>query len=248
MKKLILGLLVSLSFSQAFAKEIVIVSDLDETLRRADVEHHVKAGVRLLGGVKPYKGLTAIFKDLKESNGNIKFYYLSNSFPFLYNGKGWTKKNDLPEGVVYQRSLKDKSDSFKPRKLKEIKEKHPDAEFLFFGDNVEHDPKFYQEFAESSDLSNYSIYIRDALLKFPDSNKITYFQTDKQLISHFSLNQSTEDYLNSLSLKDLVPNFLFNNLKLRIIKECKRSKESECRKKAKEGTKEVKERLLVVLN
>lgn len=243
MKNLILGLLFVFS-SQAFSKEIVIVSDLDETLRRADVEHYVKAGVKLIGGIKPYKGLSEIFRDLADSNADIKFYYLSNSYPFLYNGVKWTQKNNLPEGVVFQRSLKDKSETFKPEKLKEIHSKHPEAEFLFFGDNVEHDPKFYLEFAKSEGLKNYRILIRDAMFDFPSTSEITYFQTDKQLIKSFSLKQETEEKIESLSFKELVPKYLLTNYKYRILKECRKSKESQCEKKSKEATAEVKEILL----
>jgi phosphatidate phosphatase APP1 len=221
LKLAILTLLV-LNVSSLWAKELVIISDLDETLRVANVEKKFKAGIKLIGGVKPYEGLTAIFQDIKLKNPDAKFYYLSNSFPFLYNGKKWVKENGLPAGEVFQRSLKDKSDSFKSEKLKQIGANHSDASILMFGDNIEHDPKFYSEFKAQSQISDIRIFIRDArLLLETSSSEITYFQTDAQITDELESSLETIAKVNALSFDKLVPKFLVKNLKKRLIKECK---------------------------
>jgi phosphatidate phosphatase APP1 len=221
LKLAVLTLLV-LNMSALWAKELVIISDLDETLRVANVEKKMKAGLKLIGGVKSYEGLTAIFQDIQLKNPDAKFYYLSNSFPFLYNGKKWVKENGLPAGEVFQRSLKDKSDSFKPEKLKQIGARHTDATILMFGDNIEHDPEFYTEFKEQSQLTDIRIFIRDArLLLTPDSSEITYFQTDAQITDDLQSSLEATAKVNALSFNKLVPKFLVKNLKSRLIKECK---------------------------
>ncbi len=220
MSKLMLLALLTFSAQCLWARELVIVSDLDETLRMANVEKHFKAGLKLVKGVKPYPALVAIFNDIKKKNPDAKFYYLSNSYPFLYKGKKWIRENQLPEGVVFQRSLKDKSKEFKPRKLKEIAAANPNASYLFFGDNIEHDPKFYQEFLAESKIDA-QVFIRDARLIFPIDSDVTYFQTEAQITDDLDVSLKVTRAINALDFSLLVPNFLLKNLEKRLIRECK---------------------------
>jgi phosphatidate phosphatase APP1 len=85
------------------AKEIIIISDLDDTLRMANIEKKVKAASKLITGVKPFEGLRAIFNEINQTESEVKFYYLSNSYPFLYSGERWTAKHGFPKGIVYKR-------------------------------------------------------------------------------------------------------------------------------------------------
>jgi phosphatidate phosphatase APP1 len=222
--KLLLILTLLLSTQILFAKELVIISDLDETIRIANVENKFKAGLNIFVGVKPYEGLRAIFNELKRKNPDAKFYYLSNSFPFIYSGKKWTKKNGFPEGITFQRSLRDKSANFKPRKLKEIANAHPDASFIMFGDNVEHDPKFYRNFLEETRIKDAQVFIRDARLIFTQDPEMTYFQTEAQITQELMISEKTTSMIKNLSLNKLVPNYLFENLRKRFLKECDEDK------------------------
>lgn len=231
MKQLFTLALLVLSF-QSFARELVIISDLDETLRVANVEHHFKAGLKLIGGVKPYEGMQHIFAEIKAKNPDAKFYYLSNSYPFLYNGERWTDKYDFPDGVVFQRSLKDKSAEFKPRKLKEIAAAHPDAELLMFGDNIEHDPKFYREFLAETQREA-RVFIRDARLEFTEEPGMTYFQTENQITDDLLMSEETTAAVRGLPFNKLVPKFLLKNLKKRLIETCKSAPVTgDCREEA----------------
>jgi hypothetical protein len=246
MKFLVLASLLSLSTyftASVEAKEVVIISDLDETLRMANIEKKVKAASKLIVGVKPYEGLVSIFQDLKKSNTQISFYYLSNSYPFLYSGKNWTKKYGLPQGVVLQRSLKDKSDSFKPRKLKEIAAKHPGASLLLFGDNVEHDPKFYSDFLNETRRPDTRIFIRDARLVFPTDPDITFFQTDAQITDDLEITEATTQKIKELPFFKLVPKFLIKNLKNRLVKACEAAKKVSCKEEAEEKVLDVIEEI-----
>lgn len=240
-KSFILALLF-LSPGAALAQDQVIISDLDETLRIANVEKSAKAGMKLAGGIKPYEGLTAIFQDLKLKNPTAKFYYLSNSFTFLYDGVRWVKKHKLPEGVVFQRSTGDRSLTYKAEKLREIRALHPSASIMMFGDNIERDPVFYKNFKEESQLADAKIYIRDARLIFPEDKDIFYFQTELQLASELDLAPETRSFINGLSFSKLVPTFLLSNLKKRIIKDCKHTA-TRCSSVAEKKVQEVVEQL-----
>ena len=69
MKFLFLVVLISSYItSRVEAKEVVIISDLDDTLRMANIEKKVKAAGKLITGVKPFEGLRAIFNEMNEKN------------------------------------------------------------------------------------------------------------------------------------------------------------------------------------
>lgn len=240
--KHVLALIVALNFNLLWAKELVIISDLDETIRVANIEKKVKAAGKLLVGVKPYEGLKAIYNEIKQKNPGAKFYYLSNSYPFLYNGDKWTERHGFPAGTVYQRNLKDKSLSFKPSKLREIAKRHPDASYLMFGDNVEHDPKFYREFLAETKITDAKVFIRDALLVFTDEPNMTYFQTEAQITDELEVSKETTSLVRNLPFHKLVPKFLLKNLKARLIKSCRNSL-THCEDRAEQRVMEVIEEI-----
>lgn len=225
----------------AQARELIIISDLDETLRMANVEKKVKAGLKIIEGVKPYQGMQAIFNEIKAKNPDAKFYYLSNSYPFIYSGKRWTSKHGFPQGVVFQRSLNDKSDAFKPKKLKQIAAAHPDASLIMFGDNIEHDPKFYRDFLAQEQINDAQVFIRDARLVFSEEPGITYYQTEEQITDDLNMSTETTAIVRSLAFEKLVPKFLLKNLKTRLIKECKSTVVESCLEAANRRVQEVVE-------
>ncbi len=236
--KVIITLIISLVCQIALAKELIVISDLDETIRIANIEKKAKAAGKLLLGVKPYEGLRAIYNEIKLKNPDAKFYYLSNSYPFLYNGQKWTKKNGFPIGTVFQRSLKDKSATFKPRKLREIYQQYPAASYLMFGDNVESDPKFYREFLAETKITDVKVFIRDAMLIFTQEPNMTYFQTEAQITDDLNMSHSTTVLVKNLPFNKLVPKFLLKNLKQRLIKSC-RNAFAHCEELAEERILEV---------
>lgn len=241
---LMLTAFITFSFS-VFAREVVIISDLDETLRKANVEHHLKAAGKLIEGVKPYAGAQIIFNELAAKNPEAKFYYLSNSYSFLYNGTKWTSKHGFPAGKVYQRGLKDKSKSFKLHKLKEIAKNHAvDAEYIFFGDNVERDPQFYAQFISEAGLNNARVFIRDARLIFPSDSNAIYYQHEAQITDDLQLSQNSVEVINKLFFNYLVPPYLMNNLHQRLVKECKLPRRA-CQDEADETLADVRVRLEV---
>ena len=219
--KILFLLALMLNCQILLAKELVVISDLDETIRIANIEHKMRAGLKLIAGVKPYEGLRIIFNQIKARNPDVKFYYLSNSYPFLYKGDKWTEENGFPEGKSFQRCLKDKSTEFKPKILKEIAAAHPDASFLMFGDNVEHDPEFYREFLAESQIMDVQVFIRDARLVFTQEPNMTYFQTEAQITDDLYMSEEATQAVQKLAFNELVPRFLLKNLKKRLIDECK---------------------------
>lgn len=243
MFKYVFSLATLFIFFSAQASQLVVISDLDETLRQANVEHKLKAGLKLLSGVKPYAGAQILFNEIAAKNPGAKFYYLSNSFSFVYNGKKWVKKNGFPVGTVFQRKLGDKSDSFKPKKLQEIAAENPGANMLMFGDNVERDPKFYSDLVATFGIPA-RIFIRDARLLFPQDSTMTYYQHEAQILADLNASESTTTAVRSLHFNHLVPAFLMKNLRERLMDECKQPKDV-CEMEADEHMSDVRSKLEV---
>lgn len=220
--KILLFLALMFNCQAILAKELVVISDLDETLRMANAEHLAQAAGKLLVGVKPYPAMQAIFNEIKANHPEVKFYYLSNSYNFLYNADKWTAENGFPKGTSFQRCFKkDESETFKPIKLREIVAAHPDATFLLFGDNVENDPKFYRGLMAETQIKDARIFIRDARLIFTQADDMTYYQTEDQITDDLNMSAATTNLVKNLPFNKLVPKFLLKNLKKRLIKECK---------------------------
>ena len=219
MKFLISLFFILFSYS-LLAKELVIISYLDETLRMADVEKKGKAFLKLVGGVKSYPAMEKIFNHIKNQNPEAKFYYLSNSYTILYNGNRWIKKYNFPVGKVIQRRLfKDKAEIFKPAKLKSIVAAHPDAHFVMFGDNIEKDPEFYHDLINEMKMKDFDVYIRDARLTYPHIPGMTVFQNEAQIAPKL-VSTEVESDIRKLGIEKMVPSFLFRNLKSRMMKDC----------------------------
>ena len=110
----------------SYAK-LIIISDLDDTIRQVNVSEMDEASISVMGArsklrsIRPFSTLRSIYQDL-EKNHDVKFYYLSASYPFIYNAKKWLEINKFPEGEVFQRKFNDEfsSSEFKQRILKEI--------------------------------------------------------------------------------------------------------------------------------
>lgn len=204
-------------------KEIIVVSDLDETLRQSNVEKILHAGFQLILGVSPYEGLKLILNDIEENKTNVTFYYLSNSYYALYNAQTWLELNGFPKGKIFQRKPTDRSRSFKLYALDEIFQKHPkDAIYWLIGDNVENDPLIYESFSiKYGSKVDVWTFLRDALLnQVQSSEKIRYFIHEKEIQKYFGLSEQTIDQLKSLPEEEVVPDYLLDNFRNRFLSDC----------------------------
>ncbi|MBF0360480.1 MAG: hypothetical protein HQK49_05675 [Oligoflexia bacterium] len=140
MKFLILirtGMIITLSFINiifsisSFANVVIVISDLDDTIKKSNVMNTREMVIRhLWGNVEPFDKLIAIYQNIKtyyEKKGDdVRFFYLSLS-PSMLNVSDWLLENDVPdaskEGTIRQRSIKEMFENkcnFKIRALKEF--------------------------------------------------------------------------------------------------------------------------------
>lgn len=214
--------------------KLVLISDLDDTIRQVNVSEMEEAIATVsaersgLITIPKFEGLNKVYNDIQK-NYQADFYYLSASYPFIYNAQNWITKNNFPNGTVLQRGSGDEFNSgeFKRRILKEIIKNYQNSDdeviFLFFGDNGEHDPEAYNYIVEEANISDNSyIFIRDVVTDasfiYPDSRdskaNIFYFLTEKQLVTselvRFISPLTQEELINQTILD--IPAFIIDNL------------------------------------
>ena len=221
------------NISLAKAK-IIIISDLDDTIRQVNVSEIEEAIATVsaersgLITIPKFEGLNKVYNDINK-NHSTDFYYLSASYPFIYNAQEWIENNNFPNGTVLQRGSGDEFNSgeFKRRILRNIIGKYQDESdeiiFLFFGDNGEHDPETYEFIVKEAGIAeNSHIFIRDVVTDasfiYPDSrslkDNIFYFLTEKQLLNSDLMNFITpyvQEELSSQTILD-IPAFMIDNL------------------------------------
>ena len=222
-----------------FAK-IVLISDLDDTVRKAHVLKLAHAGGRIIKGVKPFEDLQAIYKNLEQVHGDeIDFFYVSSSYPFLYNASKWLDKYNFPKGEVFQRSLKQENhrDSYlyKTTTITNLIERYSqsDTQFIFFGDNGEHDPQIFKDIINNKNIQNSKVYIRDVStkahfwydrLEVKKEEDQLYFLTEIDLLDEDFVSFLEEDVVNSIKLrfekKIMIPNYIVYTLKHRVRDDC----------------------------
>jgi phosphatidate phosphatase APP1 len=204
--KLVL-ILLFLSFN--LSAKLVIISDLDETLRISKTHNYLLSLTEIIKGVKSFDQMKVLFNQLQKDE-QADFIYISASYYKFYNGAKWIRKQGFPTGKVYQKpKLTLSSKEFKLQMLEKLfKNGDFDASdnFLFFGDNSSHDEQVYTEFKAKYGL-NGDIFIRDIKSKAtPFSSYITpqrvqginYFYTEWQLLGtslETFMSPSTIDYI-----------------------------------------------------
>ncbi|MBF0361636.1 MAG: hypothetical protein HQK49_11530 [Oligoflexia bacterium] len=103
---------------------VIVVSDLDDTLRMTDVRNTGNAIVNHIIGIRPFQMLIDIYQQIKEyyeSTGDqVMFYYLSSS-PRIVDIKDWLKFHGAPEGIVRQRGFLEFFERGSKYKSKELK-------------------------------------------------------------------------------------------------------------------------------
>ncbi len=231
------------------ARELIVISDLDDTLRMANVESIPRAAVRIIHGVKPFESMQLLLNDIKAQNPEAKFYYISNSLHLFYDAKKWIRNYNFPEGAVLQRPLRVSPKVFKPRELRKIAGIHGrDAQYILFGDNVEKDPEFYQDFLRELAINDAHVFIRDARLIFTQHGpQVSFYQHERQVLTHPSLSMisgPTKALIRAMDLSKLVPKYLFDNLKRRLARACYPGRNNRlCREEAAREVGEIAEDL-----
>lgn len=244
MKKIFL-LFCLFSYSLAGLSKTIIVTDIDDTIKKANSMGGI-GGVYHFLKKKPYEHTRDLFNEINEyekgQGEETAFYYVSAAPAFTFDAPAWLKLNNFPMGETYLKTLENGGETYayKYRTIKTIIEKElasdPDLKIIFFGDNSQFDGKVYYDLKQEMKLSQAEIFIRDVSTEATDFDLgipvvklpgVVYFFSERELIgntSFFYMSNKLIDGINrEYNLRTIIPLYTLDTLayRLRIICEKK---------------------------
>lgn len=170
MKKYI-ALLAGLMFVAAAEAKVLVISDIDDTIKVSHVLSKKRATLSAADDDSRFVGMAEIYQSLNYTQKDIEFHYVSLAPRILMaeqhmdfiteNGFPVTELHTNP-GVKQDPELKQKV----IRKL--LSEKKPEL-VIYFGDNGQFDAKVYNEMVNEFSSIPHVTYIREAYSKLKDS-------------------------------------------------------------------------------
>jgi hypothetical protein len=178
--KFTLATVVALLFSfQSYAK-VLVVSDIDDTLKVT----HVHSKGRQVGSFfdtrSRFIGMAEVFQQLQTQNDDIEFHYVTRASDKLmkFQHTKFLSRHKFPEGVVHFKESVGEDLDMKQRVIRKIiSEVKPDS-IVFFGDNGQYDVVAYQQMTEEFPKIPTVTYIREVYSK---NGKAEYPTRDGQI-------------------------------------------------------------------
>lgn len=220
--------------------QIIVVSDIDDTIKASNsMGHWYETLYHFLRG-KPYPEMRDLYRQLeakaKQVNEPITFYYVTAAPKFLKFAANWPWKHGFPRGqgglVVMKPSGGISSYQYKVQTIERLISRHRDfqnAQFYFFGDNSSYDAAAYQAIINKYQLKKANVYIRNVKVNNqiePLSDKSTlplggrYFISEVELIGQAPLSfmsQGLKDRMWAKHLKGkLIPKYTLRTFMRRI--------------------------------
>lgn len=170
MKKLIF--LLGLLFGLQTQAKLIIISDIDDTLKQTDVLNKLDLIQNAIVGEKPFHWMPSVFSEIQKFHQEkASISYISSSVDCITNQSKWIKKHGFPEGKVIQRTCKKGEISYqvpgKNYKILVITKTlmnlpvGQDHEIYLFGDNGQHDAEVYQYIKGAFPQLKIHAFIRD---------------------------------------------------------------------------------------
>lgn len=242
-KSVFVFLLCLFSYSFGAYSKTIVISDIDDTLKKSNSVGKTSGQVYHFLKKVPYLEMRDLFNEIKENEKargeTVKFYYVSAAKTFTFNAQKWLQKYNFPLG---RSTLKDfgekrKTYDFKYAVIKKIvmdemqtldvRSQEP-LEVLMFGDNAQFDAVVYSDLVKELNL-NSKIYIRDvrtnatyfdSTLSVEKIPGVTYYFSEVELFKNAEF-----DYLSSgliartneaYKKRELIPAYTLKTLNRRL--------------------------------
>lgn len=215
-KKLILILSFLLSFN-LFASDLIIISDLDDTIKQTNVDSPTSAAYNALFTQKVFKGMPALFKSMDTYTNGL--YVLSNSFNLLrFNIFKLLRKRDINPLEVSTRNLFRDKDGFKYKyefitgKIEEL-----DTNIILMGDDHGKDPQVYDQVIKTHGERVKAAYIHLVMNRKNPSSVIPYITSFDIALNEYkekrmNLSQVLEmgdEILSAESFDEVIPKYAY---------------------------------------
>lgn len=243
MKSFKLVLLLSLfSYSAIGFSKTIIVTDIDDTIKKANTMGGI-GGVWHFLRKKPYEYARDLFNEIKANEvaagEEIGFYYVSAAPSYTFDAPEWLVKNNFPIGPTFLKTSENGGETYayKYRTIKTIIEselkKDPALKIVFFGDNSQHDAQVYFDLRANMNLSNSLIFIRDVSTEATEFDSklpvvkladVTYFFSEVELIGNpdltFMSKKLADNITRGYSSKAIIPMYTLDTLINRLKRIC----------------------------
>ncbi len=223
-----------------FAKT-VIISDLDDTLKKSNsMGKPMEQAYHFLRKV-PYFEMRDLFSEMKgearKADEEIRFHYVSAALAMTFKAQAWISKHHFPAGYSYLKTKETKAPTyeFKYKTIKTIIEREKQTlaagdnlHVLMFGDNAQVDQLVYSDLKRDLNLDA-DIFIRDVrceatffdstlpVKRLPDVN---YYFSEVELFALPAFNFISNDLrvrtFASYKKETLVPGYTLKTLERRL--------------------------------
>ena len=248
-----------LTLSQVALARVVVISDFDDTVKKANsMGKWYESSYHFLRK-KPFLRMRDLFVELKDhydaKGEQVEFNYVSAAPDFLFGQQKWVEKHGFPVGNTFLRSLgSEDTYTFKYNQIVSILRPYleePGLKVIFFGDNSSHDHDVYADATRDYKLDA-EIYVRDVATTatefdgFPATGRagVTYFFSEKEFENFSGLSFMSSvlraDIDDEFSQRSLIPTYTTKTMVRRVRSKmnCKLFQFS-CRKEAKARGKEL---------
>ncbi len=227
---IIFPILLPFFLSLSLYARVLIISDLDDTIKITGVKSTAMIS-NYLTGVEPFDQLIKIYQetiDYYQFKGEeVDMVYLTSA-PRAVNSQAWLDQYHAPKGRLIERRNREMiTVSGKEHKLNALAELMNSASsystILFFGDNGENDPVVYTQTVRKFKLEAKSrIFIRDVMvtatevypgMKLERLPLVDYFLTEVDLIDDFSfLSVALVQEIIESREREALPDFMLDRL------------------------------------
>lgn len=151
------------SFQVTALANLVVVSDIDDTIKVSHVLDPDSVASNSLRVGNVFRGMTQLYNLIAQKNKSTKFYYLTNApkagFSKIHGLFLWV--HQFPKGeLLLRQDIRDQN--HKIRSLRKIFQRHPEAQFVLIGDNGEKDPLVYKQIKLENPQAQVLTFIREA--------------------------------------------------------------------------------------
>lgn len=258
----ILFILCLFSYSLAGFSKTIIISDIDDTIKKANSMGPFK-GVYHFFLKRPYLEMRDLFLEIntheRSLGDDVSFYYVSAAFDFTFNATNWLSEHNFPKGQINMRTFKTRGGmyDYKYLEIKKILNKElqadPDLKIYFFGDNSDYDAVVYTNLAKELRLTDAHIFVRDvsteatyfeAGLPVKKIDGVNYFFSEREFIGPDSLLYISDRLINTIGSayrnKTLIPDYTLTTLNTRLSDICINkliAQNSDSKRRCKENAK-----------
>lgn len=209
------ALLAGMMLSVVAEAKILVVSDIDDTLKVAHVLSKKGAATSFLDDDSRFVGMAEIFQMLQRQHGDIEFHYVSLAPKVLMNEQhsDFLKENGFPVTKLHMNPGVKQDPELKQKVIRQVlSEKRPEL-VIYFGDNGQFDAVVYDQMVKEFPQIPAVSYIREAYSKLSRSQYptmegqigfVTSVEVAIDLISRGVLNKRAYPVIENIVYKRLL--------------------------------------------